>query len=52
VLLEIGGAIRGREAAALQRAAAIILGLGMTTAGFVVGTVSIRGGRVALAEER
>ena len=52
VLRELGGAVWRREAAAFQRAAAIILGLGMTTAGFVVGTVSIRGGRVALAEER
>lgn len=52
VLRELGGALRRGEAAALQRAAAIVFGLGVTTAGFVVGTVLIRGGRVALANER
>jgi glycosyltransferase involved in cell wall biosynthesis len=50
VARNVAGAVRGRSFAALQRAAVIVLGLAVTTAGYAVGRVSSRpatGTRVA-----
>jgi glycosyltransferase involved in cell wall biosynthesis len=52
VIRELGSAIRRRRRAPLERAGAIVFGLAVTTAGFVVGSASIRRGRVVFADER
>ena len=50
VLRELGSAIRHRQLAPVQRALTIVFGLAVTTAGFVVGSASIRRGRVVAVD--
>ena len=52
VIRELGTAIRWRRLAPAKRAAAIAFGLVVTTTGFIVGSASIRRGRIAFANER
>lgn len=52
VFRELRSVLRRPRMAPLQRAAAIVFGLGVTTAGFVIGSASIRRGRVAFADHR
>lgn len=52
VIRELAAAIRDRRSAGVRRAAAIIFGLAVTTTGFLVGSASIRRGRVAFANGR
>ena len=51
VLRELWRAVRHGQLAAVERAAAIAFGLVVTTVGFIAGVVSIRRGRLALANE-
>jgi glycosyltransferase involved in cell wall biosynthesis len=52
VLRELRSVVRHPHAAAVERALAIVFGLAVTTAGFVMGSASIRRGQVAFASDR
>jgi hypothetical protein len=52
VLRELRSVVRHPHAAAVERALAIVFGLAVTTAGFVMGSASIRRGQVAYASDR
>jgi hypothetical protein len=52
VVRELRSVLRHPQLAPFERAAAIVIGLGVTTAGFIIGSASIRRGRVAFADHR